>query len=179
MPVPEVMTERLHLRAWNPERTAALAVLQADPEVMRYIGAGPVTAERTVELVDEWSARWEQDGFSVWAVCDRATGTCIGRAGVTRHPHWEIPEVGWLLARRSWGRGLATEGGRASMRFAFETIGLDRVISVCRPENHRSENVMRKLGMRHDRDTTHPKLGFPIRIYSIDRDLWLDARASR
>jgi RimJ/RimL family protein N-acetyltransferase len=173
MPVPEVLTERLHLRAWDPDRTADLAVLQADPEVMRFIGAGPVDSTRTDELVAEWTARWERDGYSVWATCDRATGACIGRTGVTRHPYWEDPEVGWLLARPFWGRGLATEGGLASLRFGFETVGLDRIISVCRPENHASERVMRKLGMTHARDDVHPRLGVTVRIYAIERECWL------
>jgi RimJ/RimL family protein N-acetyltransferase len=174
VPVPEVLTERLHLRSWDPERTAALAVLQADPEVMRFIGAGPVDARRTDELVAEWSDRWERDGFSVWAACDRATGACIGRTGVTRHPYWEDPEVGWLLARTYRGRGLATEGGIASLRFGFETVGLNRIISVCRPENQASERVMRKLGMAHDRDDVHPRLGVAVRVYAMDRERWFE-----
>jgi RimJ/RimL family protein N-acetyltransferase len=170
--IPEIRTERLHLRAWNDERTSALAVLQADPEIMRFIGTGAVTPARTVELVAEWNARWERDGFSLWAVCDPATGECIGRAGVTRHPYWEQPEVGWLFARPSWGRGLATEAGRASLRFGFERAGLDRIHSVCRPENVRSERVMRTLGMSLDRDDVHPTLGVPVRVYAIDRATW-------
>ena len=172
MAIPEVLTPRLHLRAWDDERTTALAALQADAEIMRFIGAGPVDAERTAELVEEWTARWERDGFSLWAACDRTTGECIGRTGVTRHPYWESPEVGWLFAKRSWGRGLATEAGRASVRFGFEVVGLDRIISVCRPENQRSEHVMRKLGMVHDRDDVHPTLGVAVRVYAIEREAW-------
>jgi RimJ/RimL family protein N-acetyltransferase len=137
-----------------------------------YIGAGPVTPERTAELVEAWTKGWQRDGFSIWAACNRATGSCIGRIGVAMQSIWDEPEVGWLLSKPSWGRGLATEGGSASLRFAFESADLDRIISVCRPANHRSENVMRKLGMHHDRDATHPTLGFPVRIYAIDRARW-------
>jgi RimJ/RimL family protein N-acetyltransferase len=173
MPVPEIRTERLLLAGWTPERTAALAVLQGDPEIMRFIGAGPVPPERTDELVAGWNEQWERDGHSLWAVCDAATGECIGRAGVTRHPYWEDAEVGWLLAKPSWGRGLATEAGRASLRFGFERAGLARIISVCRPENAASECVMQNLGMVHDRDDVHPRLGVAVRIYGIDRERWL------
>ena len=177
MPVPEVVTDRLLLGAWTPERVEALAGLQADPEIMRFIGAGPVDAARTAELTAEWSEQWERDGFSVWAACDRETGACIGRTGVTRHPYWEDPEVGWLLAKPFWGKGIATEGGLASLRFGFETAGLERIISVCRPENHRSERVMRSLGMVHDREDVHTRLGVAVRIYAIERAGWSAARS--
>jgi len=176
--VPEIRTERLHLRGWTEERTAALADLHADPEIMRFIGAGPVTPERTAELVAEWTERWEREGFSLWAVCDPETGECIGRTGITRHPYWEHPEVGWLLAKPSWGRGLAREAGRASLRFGFEERGLDRILSVCRRENARSERVMRSIGMVHDRDDVHPTLGFAVRVYAIDRARWREVEAT-
>jgi len=170
--VPEILTERLHLRAWNPERTAVLAELQADADLMRYIGTGGIGAEQTAEQVAGWMEQWRTNGHSVWAACDRTTGRCIGRVGVSRYPEVDDAEVGWLFGRPWQGRGLATEGARASLRFVFETVGLDRVISICRPENVASERIMRKLGMVYEREDVHWTLGFPLRIYAIARARW-------
>jgi len=61
---------------------------------------------------------------------------------------WPGLEVGWLVARSHWGRGLATEGGRASLAHAFETLGVDHVISLIRPDNAASIRVAEKLGER-------------------------------
>ena len=141
---------------------------------MRYIGMGPVPRERTLRQVAGWTEQWRRLGFGIWAACDRETGGCIGRIGLSMRPVWDEPEVGWLLAKPFWGRGLATEGGTASLRFGFGRAGLDRIVSVCRPENERSQNVMRKIGMRHERDTVHPELGFPVRVFAVDRGRWLD-----
>jgi hypothetical protein len=69
-----------------------------------------------------------------------------GRAGGLAGPH-KI-EVGWELHRAFWGRGLATEGGRASVRYGFETVGLERIISVTMATNAASRRVMEKCGLR-------------------------------
>jgi RimJ/RimL family protein N-acetyltransferase len=66
-------------------------------------------------------------------------------------------EVGWRLARPAWGRGLATEGARASLRHAFEELELEAVISIIDPENERSIRVAEKLGMRRGRAHMHPR----------------------
>ena len=68
-----------------------------------------------------------------WAAIEKATGRWVGRIGLDELPHWPGPhkiEVGWELHREFWGRGLATEGGRAGVRYGFETVGLERIISA-------------------------------------------------
>jgi RimJ/RimL family protein N-acetyltransferase len=81
-------------------------------------------------------------------------------------------EVGWRLDPDYWGHGLATEGGRAALSFAFETLGLDEIVSIYEPDNVASGRVMEHLGMRPERDTVHPTLGVPLRVYRIDRPEW-------
>ena len=66
-------------------------------------------------------------------------------------------EVGWRLARPAWGRGLATEGARASLRHAFEELELEAVISIIDPDNERSIRVAQKLGMRRGAAHVHPR----------------------
>lgn len=75
-------------------------------------------------------------------------------------------EIGWRLGRQHWGRGIATEAARAALNFGFTDRGLDRVLSICRTGNDASENIMRKLGMHLDRDTTAPT-GYPVRVYAL------------
>lgn len=73
------------------------------------------------------------------------------------------------LARRAWGRGFATEGARACVGYGFDTLGLDRIVSVTRPPNRSSWNVMKKLGLTPERTTTHPAHGFEVVVYELDR----------
>jgi RimJ/RimL family protein N-acetyltransferase len=81
-------------------------------------------------------------------------------------------EVGWRLDPDYWGRGFATEGGRAALDFGFHVLGLDEIVSICEPENVASSRVMERLGMVHYRDTKHPMLGVALQVFKLRRDQW-------
>ena len=74
------------------------------------------------------------EGFGLWAVEEKASGAFIGRIGLMVHDDWpegeHKTEVGWMLDRPYWGRGLATEGALASVGYGFEELGLERIISI-------------------------------------------------
>jgi RimJ/RimL family protein N-acetyltransferase len=76
-------------------------------------------------------------------------------------------EVGWRLARPAWGRGLATEGARASLRHAFGELDLEAVISIIDPANLRSIRVAEKLGMRRGAGHVHPRSRRRLLAYEI------------
>src|SRR3712207_5148513 len=113
----EIETDRLLLRRWREEDLDAYTRICADPEVMRYMG-GPRTRQRCEEQIAWFVQHWEERGFGLWAVEEKATGAFIGRIGLLCHDDWpedeHKTEVGWLLERSFWGRGLATEGARAA-----------------------------------------------------------------
>ena len=81
--------------------------------------------------------QWERIGFGHWAVVLKETGETIGRTGAKQHADWPLGpdncEVGWLYSRDAWGKGYATEGARAALRFMFEDAGRQEVISIARP----------------------------------------------
>ena len=90
------------------------------------------------------------------------------------HAHFTpCVEVGWRIVRRFWGRGFATEAGRASIDFAFGRLGIDEVVSMAVVANERSRRVMAKLGMarRPEDDFGHPKIpfGHPLRHHVLYR----------
>ena len=64
---------------------------------------------------------WALRGYGWWAVEERATGEFLGRIGLYNPEGWPEIELGWLLSRQSWGRGLATEGGAAALQFSRST----------------------------------------------------------
>lgn len=82
-------------------------------------------------------------------------------------------EVGWHVHRDHQRQGLATEAGRASLRYGFDTLALDQVISLIRPENEPSWRVAEKLGMRVWKEVDHGH--FLHRVYVIDRADWAAA----
>ena len=131
---------------------AALYPLQRDAEMMRYFG-GPYRREQTETWLEWHVAMWEQEGYSHWAAELKESRILVGWIGLTKvwEPQEMLPavEVGWFVDRNYWGKGLATEGGRRSLTFGFEDLGLDRIIARYDPDNVASGKVMEKLGMRH------------------------------
>ena len=90
-------------------------------------------------------------------------------------------EVGWRIAREHWGHGYVTEAARAGLRFGFEELGLDEIVSFTVPANERSWRVMERIGLTRDpsRDFDHPRVD-PVAyshlvrhvFYRLDRETW-------
>jgi ribosomal-protein-alanine N-acetyltransferase len=138
-------------------------------------------------MVDRIEARFDQDGFGLWAVEVVGGASFIGFVGLNPVPfvaHFTpAVEIGWRLARPHWGHGYVTEAGRAVLEYAFAELGLDEVVSFTTPANQRSQAVMRRLGMSHDPrdDFDHPNLpeGHRLRrhvLYRIRGQDWRGAQ---
>src|ERR687897_1418535 len=169
----EIETTRLRLRTWREADLAPYARICADPEVMRYL-SGPMTREHSEQQVSKFVRHWEERGFGLWAVEKKSSGAFIGFIGLLYHEDWSEgkhrTEVGWRLDRPFWGRGLATEGAMASLRYGFEEVGLDRIISIAVPENLASRRVMEKLGMTLRGEIRFK--GSDVVWYAVERQVW-------
>ncbi|MDA1359135.1 GNAT family N-acetyltransferase [Glycomyces luteolus] len=168
----ELRTERLLLRPLSTGDAEALAAINADPEVMRYIGNGaPRDLEQTEALVAKVASHWDEHGWGAFAVCENDTGDLVG-LGILATPSFlpEIlpaTEVGWRIGRDRWGRGYAPEAARAVIGFAFGDLGLDRVVSCIHSENAASVRVAEKLGMALERETIVPGYEVPCSVYEL------------
>lgn len=171
-------TERIILDAWQPADWADLRPIATDVEVMRYITGGtPWSEEQIQSFVGRQVALYHERGHCRWKLLDKISREMIGFCGVGFWRDAVDPEIGWWLARRCWGRGLATEAARVALRDAFERVQLDRIISVAMPENTASTGIMRKLGLEFE--TGFESEGFRFVRYTIDRARYFSsARAS-
>lgn len=161
-------TERLILRQFQQSDLDAYAEMCADPEVMRYIGEGkPLDRAGAWRVMATHLGHWQLRGYGLWALEEKATGRLMGRAGLWNPEGWPGLEAGWLLHRPYWGRGFATEAGRAAMDAAFRVLGVDHVISIIHPANAASIRVAERLGETFERTTVLN--GTEVRIYGIHR----------
>ena len=168
----EVETERLLLRGWRDEDAEPYARMCTDPEVMRFIGDGSIlTWEESDGQVSRFLRHWDKRGFGLWALEEKESETFVGFAGLVHQEDWvegeHKTEVGWRLDRAFWGRGLATEAAGASVAYGFETLGLERIISIIQSENHASRRVAEKAGLSPRGETRWR--GTPVVWYAVDR----------
>lgn len=180
-------TPRLVLRRWLPEDREPYARLNADPRVTEFLPA-PSTREESDSQIDRFERHFEQHGFGVWAVERKEEPGCIGYIGLLTVtmavPFAPAVEIGWRLAAEQWGHGLASEGAREVVRYGFESLGLEEIVSFTVPANRRSRRVMEKLGFHRDPkdDFDHPRLpeGHRLRrhvLYRLRRAEWEAGRA--
>jgi RimJ/RimL family protein N-acetyltransferase len=160
----------LLLRQWGEADADPLTEIYSQPEYLAHMPA--LDRGGTVKQIDAFMRRWRDDGVCQWAAVDLESDRLIGRIGLLRHHDWPIEpdpiEVGWTLHRDYWGRGLATEGGLASMEIWRERLLKDeRLISITAPANTRSRAVMERLGLTY-RGTAHWK-NLDVVWYAIDR----------
>jgi ribosomal-protein-alanine N-acetyltransferase len=142
-------TKRLILDTWQTSDWTAFRPTATDPKVMRYITGGvPWTDDQIRAFVERQVKLYTERGFCRWKLLPKATGELIGFCGVGFWRDAPDPEIGWWLARRYWGLGLATEAAETALRDAFERVRLERIISVAMPENAASIRIMEKLGLK-------------------------------
>jgi RimJ/RimL family protein N-acetyltransferase len=175
-------SERLKLREWIEADREPFGRMNRDTAVMEFFPA-TLSREESDALVDRAIAHFAQHGFGPWAAELCTSGEFVGYVGLFI-PRFEAAftpcvEIGWRLAPQYWGRGLATEGARAAVRYAFEVLELPKLVSFTVPANVRSTRVMEKLGMTHDasEDFDHPLIaaGHPLRhhvLYRLNREAW-------
>ena len=161
----QLETPRLTLRRWQEADRATFAQMNADSIVMHYFAA-PYTREQSDEAIDRYLAAFDREGFSFFATIERDTGAFIGTIGLQTMrdvvPNLPQPavEIGWRLTQSAQGKGLATEGARTIVDFAFNKLGLNEVVAITALPNRPSRRVMEKLGMTHrpELDFDHPRV---------------------
>lgn len=180
-------TKRLILRPWTEEDLQPFAQLNADKRVREYF-PGLLSRQESDTSVKFFSEQIQKCGWGLWAASLAETGEFIGFIGL-QHVYFSAPfnqsvpavEIGWRLAFNHWGKGYATEGALTALKYGFETLGLEEIVSFTAVANQRSKHVMEKIGMHHnpEDDFNHPNIaeGHPLRrhvLYRLEKAKWLE-----
>ncbi len=192
-------TERLILRRLTLDDLDVLATLYADPEVRRFFPEGVLDRDETREEL-EWmiDVDYARYGYGLWATVERSSGEMIGRCGLLPFKvvasnadgnlalddpdadpgpddRYEV-EVAYLLARRRWGEGFATEAARAIVDHAFARLDVDRVICLIDPGNDASVAVARRCDLAVVGDVEIDDEVIPL--HALTRERWVRLRAT-
>jgi len=166
-------TQRLLLRHLILGDLEELFALYNDPEIRKYFPEGVLSLEETREEL-EWHMHGHPDypKLGLWATVYKETGKFIGCCGLLP---WEIEgkfevEIAYLLDKKFWHQGLATEAASGILRYAFRTLKLPRLICLINPENIPSQMVAERIGMTLEKRVDGiDGDNFPTLIYSISR----------
>jgi [ribosomal protein S5]-alanine N-acetyltransferase len=170
---PILETRRLRLRLPTLEDAAGVAAYASDPDVARYVSWPLHRSLADAETFLTYAiGAIEKDIEHNWVIVDRATSSVAGTIGLRVQAHRR--ELGYALARRWWGRGVATEAAEAVVAWALAQVGVFRVWAVCDVDNVASARVLEKIGMQREgrlaRWAVLPNLG------GVARDCWCYAR---
>jgi RimJ/RimL family protein N-acetyltransferase len=132
-----------------------------DPAVVRYLGGKPHTGEEVWSRLLRFIGHWAALGFGYWVAETLADGAFCGVVGFSDfrreiEPRLDgLPEMGWVLTASCHGHGLATEAGRAALRWRHQVLPPGETVCIIDPENAASLRVAAKLGFQETDRTTH------------------------
>ena len=158
-----IETPRLRLRPLTDADMEPYLAMAADSEVTRYLSPTPIPRASAEAAAIYYRRLLETKGYGYWAI-DVKGGSSFAGIILLQDVKFTAAftpavEVGWVLPREHWGKGYATEGGRAALDYAFTTLKLDEVVALTAASNIPSQRVMQRLDMTHDPndDFDHPR----------------------
>jgi RimJ/RimL family protein N-acetyltransferase len=144
-----IETERLILRPIDAARDLdGWARTMGDEQTVRYLGGKTMNRANSWRNMAMVMGHWQIRGYGFFSLEDKATGEWVGRVGPWNPLGWPQPEVGWTISPDHLRKGYATEAGRASIDYAFNTLGWDSVVHVILEGNDASVATAQKLGSR-------------------------------
>jgi len=143
--IPNLMTERLILRAPSERDFPAYEAFYADPEMSRFYG-GPLRADGAWRRLAMDRGHWALRGYGMWSIERRSDGLAIGGCGFWWPKGWPRKELTWWLLASAQGAGFATEASRAVIGFGYDELGWDLVETHMTDENQAARRLVVRLG---------------------------------
>lgn len=154
-------SQRLGFRNWLPTDIDPMSEINADPLVMEFFPTLQ-SKEQTKEFIERMQNQFSEKGFCYFAVDKLEKGKFIGFIGISEQTFESdftpCIDIGWRLSSKEWNKGFAAEGAKRCLEFAFQQLKLEKINAICPKANWRSESVMKKIGMKKEKEFIHPKL---------------------
>lgn len=165
-----IETERLFLRPFLLEDIGPAYLMNLDVKVSQFTGDGGIVskAETRRRIIDDVMGDYKKHGFGRLAVVWKENKEFIGFAGLKYLEDIQAVDLGYRLRSEYWGRGIATEAGKACLELGFSTLALEQIIAMILPANFRSQRVLEKLGMKFLEDRMED--GESVKVFEIHRD---------
>lgn len=170
-----IETERLILRELRLSDLEGMFELDSDPEVHKYLGNKPVkTIDESRKILESVISQYKERGIGRWAAIEKSSGNFIGWSGIRLNTEYKMNgctnyyDVGYRLIKRFWGKGYATESGKAAVNYAFNTLKLPELYGITEKGNQASHNALLKIGLDHVEDFYFEEEKLNLRWYKIE-----------
>ena len=149
-----IETERLILRPFELSDIEAAYELNLDREVSKYTGDGGVVSKQEIErrIVEHVLGDYKKYGYGRLAVEFKGESSFIGFAGLKYLDDLNEVDLGYRFAQKYWGKGIATEAGKACIKYGFKTLDLQKMIAMVLPANKGSIRVLKKLDFQFEKE---------------------------
>jgi ribosomal-protein-alanine N-acetyltransferase len=149
-PQPTLDTPRLRLRPFTiaDAHDVQRYVSDRDIAAMTLTIPHPYPDDGAATWIGTHAAKYAAGQLASFAIAERDSGALAGAMGLTLEPAHGRAELGYWIGKPFWGRGYATEAGRAVLRFGFEALALNKIHAAVFLRNPASDRVIRKLGMK-------------------------------
>jgi len=155
-------TKRLILRKFEEVDYERLFLLDSNSEVMKYIGMPTLSKiEESKEVVKMIMQQYEDNGLGRLAVIEKESGLLIGWSGLKLNTsevngYQNFYELGYRFLPETWGKGYATESGKASLDYGFNDLKAEIIYAYAHSENLVSNHILTKLGFEKTSEFTEP-----------------------
>jgi ribosomal-protein-alanine N-acetyltransferase len=170
-----IETDRLILRELRMTDLEGMFELDSDPEVHKYLGNKPVKQiEESQKMLESVITQYKERGFGRWAAIERYSGNFIGWSGLRLNSEYSMNgftkyyDVGYRFMKRYWGKGYATESGKASVNYAFNVLKLPELYATTEVGNLASHNALLKIGLEYVEDFYFEQENLNLRWYKIE-----------
>ncbi|MEP6646946.1 MAG: GNAT family N-acetyltransferase [Saprospiraceae bacterium] len=161
-------TERLLLKEFTISDAPFIFRLVNEPSWFQYIGDRKVYSLEDAEkyLLNGSLKSYADFGFGFWKVVLKSTGETIGSAGIAKRDYLDDVDIGFAFLPEFNGKGYAFEISEKILKHAQEVLGLKRIVAITTKDNHRSMNLLSKLGLEHEDEMVLD--GTKLNLFSID-----------
>ena len=173
-----IETKNLMLREFKATDVANIYKLDSNEEVHKYLGKKPITTlKEAEEIVSFFHLQYQERGIGRWAAIEKATGAFIGWSGLRLNQEYNMNgftnyyDVGYRLIPKYWGKGYATESGKAAIDYAFKILRLPEVYATAEINNQSSHNALLKIGLNYVEDFYFEEEQLNLRWYIIKNSL--------
>ena len=169
-----IETERLILREMKISDLDPMFKLDSDPEVHRCLGNKPIKTKAEARIIIESVLnQYKERGIGRWVAIEKSSGDFIGWSGLRLNTEYNMNgftnyyDLGYRLLKRYWGKGYATESGKAAVNYAFNTLGLTKFYATTEIGNQASHRALLKIGLTYVEDFYFEEEKLNLRWYEI------------